>query len=67
MPKNTMTPKMAFSPTEAAQASSLSLRTVMSAIASGELPSMKVGRRRIVLAEDLESFLRGPARPTGDR
>jgi excisionase family DNA binding protein len=49
---------IAYSPRTAAEVSSLSLRTVMTAIASGELRSVKKGRRRIVFAVDLENYLR---------
>ena len=54
---------IAFSPRKAAEASSLSLRTLMTAIASGELPSTKKGRRRLIFRVDLESYLRsaGPS------
>ena len=50
---------IAYSPQRAAEASSLSLRYVMKAIAQGTLKSFKKGRRRIVLREDLEKYLRG--------
>jgi excisionase family DNA binding protein len=49
---------IAYSPRSAAAVSSLSVRTVMAAIASGELRSVKKGRRRIIFAADLEAFLR---------
>jgi excisionase family DNA binding protein len=55
---NTPTEIIALSPRAAAAASSLSLRTVMQAIASGELPSTKLGRRRLVFRQDLEWYLR---------
>jgi excisionase family DNA binding protein len=53
--------KVAYSPQEVATATSLSLRRVMRAIAAGELKSTKIGRRRIIRADDLESFLRKSA------
>ena len=49
---------LAYSPKEAAAASSLSLRKVMEAIATRELRSLKKGRRRLILRTDLEAYLR---------
>jgi excisionase family DNA binding protein len=43
---------------EAARRLSLSPRTVATLIASKELPSLKVGRRRLVTVKALEAFLR---------
>jgi excisionase family DNA binding protein len=51
--------KIAYSPREAAAATSLSLRKITRAISSGELKSSKIGRRRIIQRNDLETFLRG--------
>ena len=48
---------IAYSPKEAADVSSLSLRKLMAAVATGELRSFKKGRRRIILAKDLEAYL----------
>lgn len=68
---NETTGMIAFSPRKAAEASSLSLRTLMTAIASGELPSTKKGRRRLIFRGDLETYLRaaGPSScaPTSSR
>lgn len=50
--------QIAYSTRQAAEVSSLSLRQVMKAIASGELRSNKKGRRRIIFAKDLEKYLR---------
>jgi excisionase family DNA binding protein len=55
MPANTT--RIAYSPKEAADATSLSLRKLMGAIASGELRSFKKGRRRVILARDLQRYL----------
>lgn len=52
---------LAYSPRQAAEASSLSLRQIMEAIARGELASVKKGRRRLILAGDLEAYLRTAA------
>jgi excisionase family DNA binding protein len=50
--------QIAYSPPQAAAASSLSLRTITAAIASGELRSFRLGRRRIVFRTDLDAYLR---------
>ena len=49
---------LAYSPRGAADASSLSVRMIRAAMASGALRSRKRGRRRIILARDLELYLR---------
>ena len=49
---------LALSPRQVVDVSSLSLRQVMKAIATGDLKSFKKGRRRIILREDLEAYLR---------
>jgi excisionase family DNA binding protein len=54
-----VTPKVAYSPQEVAAATSLSLRRVIRAIAAGELKSTKLGRRRIICADDLQQYVRG--------
>jgi len=54
-------PRIAFSPQQAADATSLSLRQIRRAIADGSLQSTKISRRRIVLAEDLDAYLRRSA------
>jgi excisionase family DNA binding protein len=50
---------LTYSPQAAAQVTSLSLRRITTAIATGELRSVKRGRRRLIFREDLERFLRG--------
>jgi excisionase family DNA binding protein len=50
--------RLSFSLQGAAEASSLSLRTLSDAIRRGELRSFKRGRRRIILRDDLEAYLR---------
>ena len=56
---------IAFSPRQAALISSLSLRTITAAVASGELPSFRKGRRRVIFRADLEAYLRcGQAKGT---
>ena len=52
---------VAYSPRQAADASSLSLRHVMTAIAAGRLRSFKHGRRRLIFRDDLETYLKGDA------
>lgn len=50
--------QLAYSPKQAAETSSLSLRQIMKVIANGRLPSSKIGRRRLVMRKDLEAYLR---------
>lgn len=49
--------RLAYSPTQAADALSLSRATVYDLIASGQLPARKIGGRCIVTHEDLVKFL----------
>lgn len=49
---------LAVSVAEAARRLSLSVRTVSSLVARKELPSRKIGRRRVICVADLERFLR---------
>jgi excisionase family DNA binding protein len=47
---------------EAAERMRLGMRTVEKAIATGELPSLKIGRRRLVTQDGIDQFLRLAAR-----
>ena len=47
---------------EAARRLGLSTRTVATLVLRRELPSRKVGRRRIIPVEALEAFVRGDSR-----
>ena len=49
---------LAVSVPEAARRLGVSARTVTNLIGARELPSRKIGRRRVVLVSSLESFLR---------
>ena len=49
--------RSALSLEEAAERASVSLRSIKSAVASGDLRSRKYGRRRLVLPTDLEKYL----------
>lgn len=51
--------KVAFSITEAAEASSLSRAYLYCAMNDGRLRFAKVGSRRVILVEDLRAFLQG--------
>ena len=57
-----------LSAAEAAERSGLSQSTIRRAVASGELPSCLVGRRRLIRADDLEGWISaGRARPSAAR
>jgi excisionase family DNA binding protein len=55
MPENE---KLAISVSEAAVRLSVSARTVWSLIARGEIPTRRIGRRRVIQVAALETFLR---------
>ena len=55
---NTDQEPIAYNVRQAAAASSLSVRKLSDAIRLRELRSFKKGRRRIILREDLEAYLR---------
>ncbi len=49
--------KLGLSPREARVRSGLGLKNLYKAMNTGELPSRKYGKRRIILASDLQAFL----------
>lgn len=48
---------MAVGPEEAARLTSHSRSAIYSAIAKGELPAFKSGKRRLILAKELEAWI----------
>ncbi|HET6518771.1 MAG TPA: excisionase family DNA-binding protein [Geminicoccaceae bacterium] len=50
---------LAYSVDRAARAAGIGRTKPCEAIARGELPSVKIGRRRLILAEDLRRWLAG--------
>ncbi|WP_415927066.1 helix-turn-helix domain-containing protein [Mesorhizobium argentiipisi] len=50
--------KLAYSVPGAAEALSLSVDYVWKLVAMGELPSVKIGRRRLIEADKLRAFLK---------
>jgi excisionase family DNA binding protein len=61
-----MPPKLAYSLAEAAQALSLSVRSLRYLIQTGKLGYVRLGRRVLIRHEDLERLLRqGYCRPQG--
>jgi excisionase family DNA binding protein len=58
--------RIALSVREAAEAASLGRSTLYAAIATGALPARRVGARRIILVDDLRSWLEAqePVAPT---
>jgi excisionase family DNA binding protein len=52
-----LTERVALSVTDTCKATSLSRSRVYELIESKELPSLKVGGRRLILLRDLEAFL----------
>lgn len=51
------TERLAYSPDHAADIADLGRTSIFRALARGELPSLKVGRRRLILREDLHAWL----------
>ncbi|MER8845787.1 helix-turn-helix domain-containing protein [Mesorhizobium australicum] len=63
VPKRTKRPdekpgKLAYSVPGAAEALSLSVDYVWKLVAMGELPSVKIGKRRLIEADKLRAFLK---------
>lgn len=54
-----MTEKLAFSPKEATEAAAIGKTFLYAAIKSGDLKSRKLGRKRLILREDLHEWLKG--------
>jgi excisionase family DNA binding protein len=50
---------LAYAVDRAARAAGIGRTKLYEAIARGELPSVKIGKRRLVLAEDLRRWLQG--------
>lgn len=50
--------RLAWSPAEFQNQTGLGKTTVAALIASGELPSVKIGRRRLILCQDAMNWLR---------
>lgn len=51
--------KLAYSTKEAAEAAGIGKTTLFAALAAGVLKSRKVGRKRVILREDLMAWLLG--------
>ncbi len=58
-----LVPRLAYSVEQAARLVSISRRQLYEEIGSGRLLTRKVGKRRLVLSEDLKNWLR--SRPSG--
>jgi excisionase family DNA binding protein len=50
-------PRLATSVDDAAQSTNLGMATIYAAMATGELPYLKFGRRRLILVDDLRAWL----------
>ncbi len=57
--------KLAYRPGQAVQASGIARSTLYELLNSGEIPSFKIGKTTLILAEDLTAFLRRRAERTG--
>jgi excisionase family DNA binding protein len=57
--KKTQAYRLAFSLTDVASAIGVGKSTLHEVIATGELPVRKLGRRSLVLREDLKDYLQG--------
>lgn len=62
-PLSRATDRLSYSIGEVAELTGLGRTTLYQLIGQGELPSCKVGRRRLIRAADLEAFLDGAGRP----
>lgn len=56
--ENRMADKLAYSPKEATEAASIGKTRLYAAIASGALKSRRLGRKRLILRDDLQSWLK---------
>lgn len=61
-----MTPPIAYSIREAVAAANIGRSSLYEAIAAGRLPARKLGKRTLILHEDLTTWLDGlpPVRPS---
>ncbi|WP_319825812.1 helix-turn-helix domain-containing protein [Thalassovita sp.] len=57
---------LAVSPNEAARICSIGRTTLYAALSSGELKSIKLGKRRLILIETLREWLRNNQTQTGE-
>jgi excisionase family DNA binding protein len=55
-------PPLAVAPAEAARLAGVGRTTLYAALSSGALPSLKLGRRRLIKLEALRAWLDGHAR-----
>ena len=51
--------RIAYSPTELAEATGSTRQHIQNLIARGELPSIKLGRKRLIAADVVERLLKG--------
>lgn len=57
---------LAVSPNEAARICSIGRTTLYAALSSGELKSVKIGTRRLILLDALRDWLKRNEQPTGE-
>ena len=60
-------PRLAYSLVEAANLIGIGTTTLNELITSGDLPTLTIGRRRLVASEDLETFVRQRRRAASSR
>ena len=58
--------RLAVSPAEAARLASIGRTTLYEAIGTGELRSLKIGKRRLITIEALRTWLAAAERGAGD-
>lgn len=56
---NAHSPPLAYRVSQAAKLIAVSERTVWRLVASGELPSRRLGHSTVIVREDLEAYVRG--------